>query len=436
MDKITPIPSNIQQGMDLNDDAQPAAAHSDPPQDPPAPIKEVKKPLIEEVGDFLLSRYELRYNIVKNEIEYKAKSGGAWQDCDERAALRFEADLLKAGHKGVARTLVVFLANVREYDPIADYLKNLPKWDGIDHISALASYVEIVPKRREWFNLMFKKHLVRLLACATGKSDFNKQIFTLVSGQNDGKTSLTRFICPPPWMPYYSEEIDFESKDGIIALARNIFLVLDELRGMSRTDVNKIKSMTSKDHVKARLPFDRRETRLKRRATFFASTNNAEFLTDETGSVRWLIFEIQGIKHDNGGPKGYNQNIDIDKVYSQALHLLNDPSFQYNLTREDIVKSEKYNQAHTKKSGEYEAILKHFEVGEGSDFKTATDLKKALEGDPYFYKITSVESVGKALRQMNIDRVKRRVGGQAVFGYLLRKRAAGDWLDGATDDDD
>ncbi len=433
MDKITDFPHDIQPGTDLNGDPPQGSPQSDPPQESAPAAKPAKKPLIDEIGEYLKSICELRYNVVKNEIEYKLKSGGGWQDCDERAALRFEAELLRAGHKGVARTLAVYLANVPEYDPIEDYLKNLSKWDGVDHIGALCKYVEMPEKRRAWFEIMLKKHLVRMLACATGKSDFNKQIFTFVSGQNDGKTSLIRFLCPDPWKAYFSEEIDFESKDGLIALARNVFLVLDELRGMSRADINKIKSMTSKDHVKARLPFDRRETRLRRHASFWASTNNSEFLTDETGSVRWSVHEITGIRHDNGGKAGYNQNIDINKVYAQAYHLLNDPNFQYNLTTDEIKKSESFNQAHTKNSSEFEAIVLHFEPGEKSDFMMATTLKKTLESEPYFYKITSVEAVGKALRQMNIERVKRRWDGRNVYGYLLRKRAGGDWLDADAD---
>jgi len=437
MHKSTPFPTIIQPGSNLNDTPPPDTPTADQPTEgkPKATTVKPKKPLIDEIGDYLTASHELRYNQVKNEIEFKRKNASTWQDCDERAALRFEAELLRAGHKGVSRTLNVYLANVPEFDPIAGYLDALPAWDGKDHISELAGYVDISQNRREWFNLMFKKHLVRMLACATGKSDFNKQIFVFVSGQNDGKTTFTRFLCPPAWKAYYSEEIDFENKDGLIALARNVIINLDELRGMSRSDITKIKSYTSKDNVKARLPFDRRETRLRRVASFFASTNNAEFLTDETGNVRWLVFEIKGINHDNGGANGYGQNIDIDKIYSQARHLMSDPDFKSSLTREEIQKSESFNQGHTVKSAEFEAIQKHFEPDKKGVFMQPLDIQKRLNTG-FFYDFKHLVPIGKSLAQLRFDRIKKRHNGQSVYGYMVRELLPGEWEAGLTDSDE
>ncbi len=383
-----------------------------------------KQPKIKEVAAFINLRYDLRYNVVKNEIEFRRKTSGGWQDCDERAALRFEAELLEAGYSGIGRVLTVFLANVPEHDPVAEYLDRLPPWDGKEHIQHLASFVLMREARRVWFLKMFKKHLCRLVACASGEVPFNKQIFVFCSNQNDGKTTFTRFLCPEDWKAYFSEEVDFESKDGLIALSRNIFLNLDELRGMSRADINRIKAFTTKEFIKARLPFDRRETRLRRRATFFASTNNSEFLTDETGNVRWLVFEVDGFKHDNGGPDGYGWNVNIQQVYAQVKHLLK-TGVEIHLTRDEIEYLEKLNQAHTKKSLEYEAILLHLEPStEKVDFLTATQIKNILEGAPHFCKISSTESIGKALRQMGVERLKARVDGNAIFGYLLKTRTA------------
>jgi predicted P-loop ATPase len=267
---------------------------------------------------------------------------------------------------------------------------------------------------------MFKKHLVRLLACATGKIAFNKQCLVLVGGQDAGKSTFVRFLCPPAWKEYYTEEIDFDNKDGWFALAQNVFINLDELRNLSRQDINKVKSFISKDHVKGRMPFDRRTTKFKRKATFFGSTNNAEFLTDETGNVRWLVLEILDIQHDNGDAKGYARNVDIDLVYSQAFALMQS-GFDCQLTKEEKQQSEAYNQAHTKRPIEYELILKFYEPGDSkADFKTASDIKRYLETRTS-QKIASVESIGRALRMLGMERVSKKVLGQTVYGYNLKE---------------
>lgn len=46
-------------------------------------------------------------------------------------------------------------------------------------------------------------------------------------------------------------------------------------------------------------------------SSFIGSTSRATFLNDETGSVRWLCFELMG-KIDFV----YSKNVDIDKVWA------------------------------------------------------------------------------------------------------------------------
>lgn len=382
--------------------------------------------LIARIEADLKERYSIRYNLLKNAVEIKTNDGDKWADVDERRAKQIEAELLHKGYARVNYTLNVILSNAEEFDPVTDYLQTLPSWDGqTDYIGQLANFVEVDKERRDWFNRMFKKHLVRLLACAIGEIPFNKHCLVLVSGQNDGKTSFLRYLCPLPWREYYTEDVDFENKDGLIALARNLFINLDELRNLSRQDINKVKSYLSKDSIKARLPFDRRETKLKRRASFFGSTNNAEFLTDETGNVRWLVFEIKGVKHDNGGNHGYCR-IDINQVWAQAYGLLK-KRYPYQLTREEIERSEGFNKAHTKKPLEYELILKYYDQSTNrADFQTASDIKRRLEIQT-LGKLSNPENIGKALRMLGIDRIAKKVNGQTVYGYLLKAVEEKDW---------
>ena len=136
--------------------------------------------------------------------------------------------------------------------------------------------------------------LVRSIACALLEYVFNKQVFVLVgAGQNTGKSTFCRWLCPPFLSDYITEYINTD-KDGLIVLATNFLINMDELATLSKTEINSLKSLISKDKINVRLPFARRTSVHPRRANFIGSTNNDEFLTDETGSVRWLCFEIEG----------------------------------------------------------------------------------------------------------------------------------------------
>jgi predicted P-loop ATPase len=380
---------------------------------------------IGSVQAFIDERYKVRYNTFSHVVEYTAKGVDAWREVDERAALRFESELLHKGKTDIQRALHLCLFNSEEFDPIQSYFDRLPKWDGqTDYIEQLANFVKVAPGDRHWFNLMFKKHLLRTIACSIDLIPFNKHTFVLVSErQNLGKTSFIRYLCPPALKAYYTEDIDFDNKDGLTVLARNIFINLDELRNLSKQDINKVKSFISKDSVKLRLPFDRRDTSMTRKASFFGSTNNAEFLTDETGNVRWLIFEIEGINHDEGGQNGYH-SVDINMVWSQAYAMLKQ-GFRCQLTREEIEQSEQRNSRnHLQRPIECDLILKYFDFSEDkADFQTTADIVIWLQERSLSRNITT-KTVGRALTILKVAKVSQRIrkGADPVKGYLLKKR--------------
>lgn len=78
----------------------------------------------------------------------------------------------------------------------------------------------------------------------------------------------------------------------MIALIENFIINLDELATFSKVEIGQLKSVLSKSFVKERHPFERKAKKLPRRASFIGSTNMTEFLTDPTGNVRWIPFEV------------------------------------------------------------------------------------------------------------------------------------------------
>ncbi|MGV3464146.1 MAG: VapE domain-containing protein [Heyndrickxia sp.] len=63
---------------------------------------------------------------------------------------------------------------------------------------------------------------------------------------------------------------------------------LDELSSLAKHEINSLKPLFSKDVINERLPYERKNSIIHRTASFIGSTNMAEFLTGETGSVHWL----------------------------------------------------------------------------------------------------------------------------------------------------
>jgi predicted P-loop ATPase len=345
--------------------------------------------------DYISKRYDIRYNEVACTFEYSEKGKNTYKPLNENSLYR---ELKRTGHKISLSDLITLIKSdfVDSYDPINEYFQKLSKWDGKDHIAKLASFVEA--KEQVEFNKHLKKHLVRIVACAIDPNIVNKQAFILVHNkQNSGKSTFCRYLCPPGLNEYIAEDITTD-KDSRILLAKNFLINLDELTVMSRKDINSLKALLSKTQINERLPYDKKNTILPRRCSFVGSTNQTEFLNDETGTVRWLCFEIKSINWN------YSKEVDMDKVYAQAYHLYNKSDYQYELTKEEVITNEERNKRFHILTIERELLEKYFEPGERGKqkhFKTATDIMQRLnEFTDKEFRLNKIQ-IGKALKSLN-----------------------------------
>ncbi len=368
----------------------------------------VNRPKFMLIIDLLQSRYDFRRNVIANEIEISLKGKNDFKELNENDLI---CELLEAGFNGVETPLISFLRSskyIKKYDAFKEFFSQLPEWKegDPDYITQLANFVDA--KDQHWFNSQFKKMIVRTVACAIGKIAFNKQCFVLMSNQNDGKTTFLRFLCPPALQNFITDQIDIYNKDGRLTLCQNLLINLDELSQFSKQDIKKVKGLFTTDKVKERLPYDKKASNHRRRASFLASTNEDEFLIDETGNVRWLVFEINGVKHDNGGPNGYNQQIDMDLVYSQAYALLKS-GFEFQLTKAELAKSERNNKSFQMTTIEQELIQERFapapENGEGAVFMTATDILQEIEIDTKTN--INLRNIGRSLKLLGFKKSQK-----------------------------
>jgi predicted P-loop ATPase len=373
-----------------------------------------------QIKNYLTHHYEFRRNIVANTIEYCVRGVANWETLREWDLID---ELLDESFKSVDLTLKAFLGSsqVIDYDPFIGYFESLPEWDGVDYIGDLAKYV--MAEDKMWWYTMFKKALVRNCACATGFVNYNKQCIVLFGGTNAGKSKFIRFLTPPALKNYFNENPNIASrddKDARLSIAKNFITNLDDVGNIRETELKEIKSILSKESVNERLIYDRSNTTMARKTTFWGSADKEEFLIDEQGNVRWVIIRIKSILHDEGEQKGYEQNIDMDNVWTQAYHLLKN-GFKFTLTKEEIEYSEKNNREnYMKTTMEEELILRYYmpatRGGETSVFLTATDIALRLEE---FSKKTTLRGVGIALKKLGYEKTHNTLNGRDTKGYFV-----------------
>ncbi|MBN1184214.1 MAG: PriCT-2 domain-containing protein [Bacteroidales bacterium] len=361
---------------------------------------------------FIKEHYQIRNNIVTNEYECREIGEENYEMLNENNIfIKMQFSNLNISLNNLVALLKSNL--IDRFDPFKEYFGNLPAWDQkVDYITTLAQFVKT--KDRNRFDLHFKKWLVRVVACALNDSFFNKQAFILVHDrQNSGKSTFCRFLCPSALSNYIAENLSID-KDSRILLTRNLLINLDELSTLSKVEINSLKSLFSKDKINDRLPYDRRNSIIPRRCSFIGSTNQTEFLNDESGSVRWLCFVIDEIDWD------YKNQVDIDLVYSQAYHLYRN-GFEFNLTQEEIRENEEYNKQFQLISSERELVSKFIRPGsrEVNDFfMTATDILMNLTTRTENKIKLSAMNIGKAMKFCGIERVKHST--QKVYGYYVK----------------
>ncbi len=369
-----------------------------------------KKTIYDYTIEYLDEKYNIMYNEISHDFQISVLNQKNWHYLNLNSLI---IELAKAGIEISTAKLEILIRSelILKYNPIKEYFESLQKWDGEDYISKLVSYVPTYDNTA--FLYHFRKWLVRAIKCALELSYFNKQALIIGhKGQSSGKSTWCRFICPPELGEYMAEDIS-NDKDARIQLCRNFLYNLDELAVLSKKDVNALKSFFSKTFINERLPYDRKNTTLPRICSFLGSTNMSSFLNDETGSVRWLCFELMD-KIDFA----YSKEIEIKNVWSQAYHLAyHDLNFNPELTLTDIMENEERNKKYTKLTTEQELVAKYYEKSNDlKDFVTASDVLVTLSC--LNLRLNQI-NLGRALSGFNFQKVKHPK--RQVYGYLARQ---------------
>lgn len=365
-----------------------------------------------DAEDYLSKKYDFRRNILSLEIEIRNKGDDheTYRPVNENSLYR---ELQHFGNTISLANIVAILRSdfVTDFDPIRTYFEGL-KWDQQSHIDKLADYVK-ANEPEEWKN-HFKKHIVRTVRCAIDNDYFNKQALIIVHpSQNSGKSTFIRFLCPPELAAYIAEDVTTD-KDSRILLVKNFIINLDELDKLNKQEIAAVKSFISKNQINERLPFDRKNSVLKRRASFFGSTNKEELLDDPTGSVRWLCFEIASIDWN------YKSQIDINQVWAEA-YILFKSGFNCDLTREELERNEERNKQFQVLSIERQLIEKLFEPDPErlrENFKTTTEVFDTLVGLTNLSSRLNVVQIGKALNMLKFPKGKETK--ERISGYYLK----------------
>ncbi len=201
-----------------------------------------------------------------------------------------------------------------------DYLDSL-KWDGADHIGALAGYMSSSDPPIVYHDGMALAlhyvYLYRWLIAAVSKVYLGSQNAMLVwdGAQGIGKSTLAHWLCPLAAF-FLEGPINPSDKDNDVRLISQWIWEVSELDATTRkADQSALKSFITKEIVTVRKSYGRHDVKKPAMASMIGTINNTSgFLADESGSRRFMTCKLTHID------RAY-QKMDVNQVWAQARQL-------------------------------------------------------------------------------------------------------------------
>ena len=177
----------------------------------------------------------------------------------------------------------------RVYDPIVDYLEQLPAWDGTKRMESIfIDYFGVQDNQlhREYGRCFLKSAIARAFIPGC-KVD---TLPVLIGEQGIGKSTFFQALVPDN--KYFLDNLpNMLDKDGKMSLHGPWIVEHSELSSIRRMDINAIKNQLSIQVDYFRPPYGRNIEEHPRRCIFVGTTNEGQILKDKTGNRRFWPME-------------------------------------------------------------------------------------------------------------------------------------------------
>ena len=370
----------------------------------------------------LESRYDFRYNTVMKFVEYMPKEKGwyGYQPVEPRVQKRMTLEVQLADIRVSIKDVRNFLESdyIKNYNPIEEYLfQCYDKWDGKDHIRALARTVPTAnPHWADWFYTWFLG-MVDQWRGYSHRQYGNSVAPLLISKQGYNKSTFCRRLLPPELQWGYSDNLILSEKRQVYqAMAQFMVINLDEFNQISpQVQQGFLKNLIQLPTLKYKPPYGSHVMEFPRLASFIATSNMKDILSDPSGNRRFIGVELTG-------PIDVSVRPNYQQLFAQALSALNNGEKSYFDAQQVklIMKS----------NSQFEIIqpidqyfLLYFELVEDEkegEYLTAAEifdyLKKQIGSS---LKVNSLMGFGRKLANMSELKHKRFADGMK---YLVKKK--------------
>ena len=366
---------------------------------------------VADIQQYLEERVMLRYNVVthQTEVHWLTDWGddlsrpAEWERINDRIENTLWKDLSKQKPVRMRDLQYVIGSDfVPAYHPFRFYLERLPPWNGDeDHILGLSLSVNVKGDSDEQFLFAeyLKKWLVAMVASWMDDRVVNNVMLVLIGEQGAYKTTWFSHLLPPPLREYFYTKTNsgMVSKDDLLTLSQYGLMCWEELDSIQLKELNKLKAAMTMPSINERAAYAHYHENRPHLASFCGTGNNVQFLSDPTGTRRWLPFEVESIESPLSSP------FDYEGIYSQAYALYKQ-GFRYWFDKNEITRLSQHNQQFETARSEFELIDEYFRkpISDTEGENLSAGIIQQIIGGVTNKEITNVK-LGRALSKMGFE---------------------------------
>jgi len=371
-------------------------------------IEDTAKEII-KLEIFMDAHYDLRYNVVTDQTEYRVHgTTSPFSKVTHRVSNAMCTEARKHGvncwDKDMRRH--VESINVQSCHPMINYLSHLPAWDGCDRITPLAQRVS----HTDYWVRHFHTWMLAVTAQWLGVNKLHgNSVAPVIISKRQGrqKSTFCKLLLPEVLQPYYMDRLSISTTGRAEQkLAEFALINLDEIDKYSAKGMASLKNLMQMAGANINKAYQQGICELHRTASFIATSNCKNLLTDPTGSRRFICIEPEG--------KIDCSPIDHNQIYAQLLHELKQNT-RYWYTEEEEAEIMQHNAPYNKTSVEQDVFSCIFRPARANEknamLLSAAELYNELcKANPPAMRGSTVNQFIKALVAMEIPKVHQMTG--------------------------
>lgn len=238
------------------------------------------------------------------------KSEKCWTDEDDACLRNYIQTTHGIKGKDIIYDAVSEIVVKSAVHPVRDFLSSLA-WDCIDRLDTV--FIDYLGAE----DTPYTRQVTRKMLMAAAKRIFEPgckfdNMLVLVGTQGLGKSTLLRKLANG----WFTDSVkDMRGKAAYEAIQGSWIIEFGELIGLKKSEVEEVKSFLSAQSDTFRPSYGRRVKMFQRQCVFFGSTNESDFLQDDTGNRRFWPLPITGSKKNINNISDY----EINQIWAEAV---------------------------------------------------------------------------------------------------------------------